>query len=722
MLNPKAKRKESEVFADLKSLCQSAGYLHAIAFYCFRDNVVRCGEEIQKGDFLEQYGTNRLLRIEISTLIGLACTVELDLSLPTPAIMQEYIEKTEILLSELHHSMMPDISDMFKLDDNNELDKDYNPFQKGAFLREPIFYGGESAYHFQYRDLSKLKYINDEDWIINNKGYSLENLFVVVEAIGNLQLKKVNNVLTQLLSKHPNKWTLLTAYTFTVDEIYEEVSSNVSKSIIELIINSFISIESYTFDALDDFNPKNAFPIIKIDEENYLLFQNYSLLEALYESPFFWFLEDKSYRNTAMNNRGDFTEKFSVERLESVFGKNRVFQGVNILEQNKKTILGEIDVLVLFGDRAIVLQAKSKKLTINSRKGNDKAIQSDFKKAVQDAYEQAYSCSELLLSNEHKLIDIDNNEIDTSNIVFKEIYPVCIVSDHYPALFFQARQFLQYKETEIIKAPFVMDVFFLDVFAEMLDSPLYFLSYLNRRTNYSQELMAHHEMNILAYHLNSNLWLDDGMNLIHIGDDFCAELDMAMLTRRDGLDSIETPEGILTKFKGTTVGNYLSDIEQNDNIYTIDFGFFLLSISEDSVKQINEVIDLICNKSVKDRKNHDFTIAFEHGNGEGLTIHCNYDNYATAKARLQDHASKRKYYTKSEKWHGICIDPESKRIKFGLYLNFPWEYSEDMERKTSHMAKPLPTFNPTTRVVPKKIGRNEKCPCGSGKKYKKCCL
>lgn len=28
-----------------------------------------------------------------------------------------------------------------------------------------------------------------------------------------------------------------------------------------------------------------------------------------------------------------------------------------------------------------------------------------------------------------------------------------------------------------------------------------------------------------------------------------------------------------------------------------------------------------------------------------------------------------------------------------------------------------------TRIVPKeeKIGRNEKCPCGSGKKYKKCC-
>ena len=28
----------------------------------------------------------------------------------------------------------------------------------------------------------------------------------------------------------------------------------------------------------------------------------------------------------------------------------------------------------------------------------------------------------------------------------------------------------------------------------------------------------------------------------------------------------------------------------------------------------------------------------------------------------------------------------------------------------------------TTIVKDKKIGRNEPCPCGSGKKYKKCCI
>ncbi len=33
----------------------------------------------------------------------------------------------------------------------------------------------------------------------------------------------------------------------------------------------------------------------------------------------------------------------------------------------------------------------------------------------------------------------------------------------------------------------------------------------------------------------------------------------------------------------------------------------------------------------------------------------------------------------------------------------------------------LPDLNTSTVIKEKKIGRNEPCPCGSGKKYKKCC-
>ncbi|MBE6568415.1 MAG: hypothetical protein E7657_07140, partial [Ruminococcaceae bacterium] len=36
----------------------------------------------------------------------------------------------------------------------------------------------------------------------------------------------------------------------------------------------------------------------------------------------------------------------------------------------------------------------------------------------------------------------------------------------------------------------------------------------------------------------------------------------------------------------------------------------------------------------------------------------------------------------------------------------------------------LPTFSPAKRApakADKKVGRNDPCPCGSGKKYKMCC-
>jgi uncharacterized protein YecA (UPF0149 family) len=33
----------------------------------------------------------------------------------------------------------------------------------------------------------------------------------------------------------------------------------------------------------------------------------------------------------------------------------------------------------------------------------------------------------------------------------------------------------------------------------------------------------------------------------------------------------------------------------------------------------------------------------------------------------------------------------------------------------------LPDLNTSTVIKEKKVGRNELCPCGSGKKYIKCC-
>jgi len=52
-----------------------------------------------------------------------------------------------------------------------------------------------------------------------------------------------------------------------------------------------------------------------------------------------------------------------------------------------------------------------------------------------------------------------------------------------------------------------------------------------------------------------------------------------------------------------------------------------------------------------------------------------------------------------------------------------WTYKIKLEPDNAEDIASLEILlNPLkTRVAEKKVGRNESCPCGSGKKYKKCC-
>jgi len=714
-------RKESEIFSELAELCVSPGYVHAIAHFCFRDNTIKYSDTITSDNILTQYSKDKLVRTEISTLIGLLCKKPLSTELPSPDILQKYIVRTDSLLKEIHESMVPlkELFDPCKIGDQN-----FNPFKKGNVLREAIFYGGESAYQFQYRDLSKIKNKKDNDWLLENKGFSAQQAFDIVTSIQLLQNKKINYNLNQFANQHPNEWNFLESFKFTTEEV--SGSSNINIDVSRQIIESFVApMDMHGFNSLDDFNPKKAYPIIKLQEDTFLLFQNYNLVEALYETPFFWFCADKQYQPSAMQHRGEFTEEFSAERLKLVFGEHRVYMNIDIFD-SKGDQVGEIDVLVVFGNRVILLQAKSKKLTIAARKGNDNCLKEDFKKAVQEAYDQAFSCASFLTDKNYKLIDKKGNELNIKR-EYKEIYPFCVVSDHYPALSFQAMQFLVYQETKYIKVPFVMDVFFLDVITEMLQSPLHFLSYINRRTSYGKKIISSHELTILSYHLKNNLYMDEGQNMMILGGDLCADLDLAMMVRREGLHGSHVPEGILTKYKDTEFDQIIKDINILDHPATIDLGFMLLALSGNAIETINDGISQMIKLKDKDGKPHDFTFLLDDG-ATGLTLHLNDDDVSIAVPRLENHCKRRKYIQKASSWFGICIGQASPRLRFGVNNEYDWVQSNEMDHLVKNLPKPQKVkrgekFNfKTVTSKSKKVGRNDDCPCGSGKKFKKCCL
>ena len=66
-----------------------------------------------------------------------------------------------------------------------------------------------------------------------------------------------------------------------------------------------------------------------------------------------------------------------------------------------------------------------------------------------------------------------------------------------------------------------------------------------------------------------------------------------------------------------------------------------------------------------------------------------------------------------------------KRVKEleSLFEKNGWAYTIELEPDKPEDISDLEILlnPPQTRIAEKKVGRNEPCPCGSGKKYKKCC-
>lgn len=703
-------REESIVIDELSKLCQEVGYIHVISYFSFRDNIISApASGVTSEDISRLHSPDRLIRSEISTLIGFMLKGSKDFSVLDPKVLKIYIERTESLLQELHHSIMLPFHKAFK-EAITKQDKDINPFTQDFGLREPIFYGGDSAYDFQYLDLSVQKYQSDGEWFISKKGFSLKDIEKTIASIVEIQLEKISIFHAMEYDKEPEKLITLNVFTFNAEEVVDK--TKLKKETVENILQAFDSSLYGTnedFNTLDDFNLINAYPLISVEGGHYVLLQHYSLLEAFYETPFYWFLDDKIYRNDAMEHRGLFTEQFSMDKLQSVFGEDNVFTNVDIYQGKKK--VGEIDVLVVFADRVIILQAKSKKLTIASRKGNAKAITDDFKKSVQDSYEQGKSCALYLeKAFDYRFIDGSGSELNIDR-KYKEIYIFCVVSDHYPALAFQVDQFLEYEKSETIKPPFVMDIFFLDVMTEMLSTPLYFLSYASRRVKYFKKIHSQLELVVLSYHLQQNLFIEDELTMMMLDDSISSELDLSMMVRRLGVSGSSVPHGILTKHEGTPIGNLLNDMAMNEDPYSVELGFLLLYISSESSEEINTGLKKAIALSLKDGQHHDFTVGFS-SPATGITIHVNNLDNDIAYKKLFEHCEYRKYREKADQWFGLCINPENRRIRFGIMSNEKWNYSKEIGKKVKDIVV-------STR---KKIGRNEACPCGSGKKYKKCCL
>lgn len=514
------KNKEQDLFYDLKNLCKSDGYIHVIAYLNFVNNVSFYQDELKSDDIQGLYDKSRLIRTEISTLIGLALQGDLDSTFPDNERFKIYISETYRLLEEMHAAILS----------SPDKKEGYGNF----VIRESVFYSAESAYDFQYLELAEVRYSKDNEWIKNNLGFSFSDAVLIAKSVDDLMCSKAEIVVKDIVECGGRG--VLNLFSSSSEEISQ--LSGVSIEEVKLILALFSTSKKCNedFSSISDFNVFNSKPIIELNNRYYFLVP-YALAQSIYESPFFWFGRDRKYSPIAAKNRGDFVEDYAFDKMLKIFGKNNVCKNAFIINKGRETI-GEMDVLVMFSECIVLFQAKSKKLTIEARKGNDNAIKKDFQGAIQDAYDQGFSCATMLLMEDfdenYILTDSDFKKITVPNKI-RKAYLVPIISEHYPALSFQSSNYLKVNATDSIPQPFIMDVFLLDVLTEFLNTPLNFLSYVDRRCEYGSKIFSSHELTTFSYHLKQNLWMEEEHDFYFLDDDICSDLDIAMMARRKGV-------------------------------------------------------------------------------------------------------------------------------------------------------------------------------------------
>ncbi|MCF6168650.1 SEC-C domain-containing protein [Lutibacter sp.] len=394
------------------------------------------------------------------------------------------------LMDSLHLTFMSD----FKFDSNDKTDI-FDKFSKGSLLQETIIYAGTGAYDNQYKKLSTQKYKYDEKWILENKGFSINCIESFYDNLKSKLQTKLND--RKFLKKLKSNEALLDLFCLTKLEITKKNTD--FENLFNCLITDVSDKNNIEFNDLGDFNIFSAQPIIKISKDRYFIPSAFAVSEALYESPFYWMLNDSKYKKIALKNRGDIAEELTANMLETVFEKSNIYQNV-LINKTKNETATDIDVLAIHKERAIIFQIKSKKLTSLSKQGDLESIKDDFKKAVQDTFEQGLKSKSCLLNYEN--FKFKDDELVGKISKIKEYNIVTIVLDDYPGISHQVHILLG-KKSNIL--PVSINIFDLEILLKYLRKPDEFIDYISKRVSFSKYYKADNEMCYLGFNLKKGL-------------------------------------------------------------------------------------------------------------------------------------------------------------------------------------------------------------------------
>jgi hypothetical protein len=686
---------------DLAALSREPGYIYA---YCW---LIRRDLYLDPTEAADVNWRERLSFQELTFLGGLMVKAPLLLDVPDEPTVASQIERTDALFAALHgaygEEMMGRLAE--KLASGQPPSGDaaqaaVDLFGGGVAMAEAIFYSGSGAYDFQYWTFAPARYESDAPWLLEHVGFDIATTARMV----------------RVLRTRPDKFREGSPETFVEtsellldafcipDDALEEFDSGTAAAFLSAFSLEPGSVNA-DLSAPGQYNALLSHPIVRLDDGRRFLPVPFNLAQSLYESPTHWMRADPDYRDTAAAHRGDGTEEIVAGLLGEVFGSENVYRGIEFFDGRR--VIGEIDVLAVLGRKAIVVQCKSKSLTMLARSGDRASLEADFRHAVQDAYDQGISCRRLMLEATGGLhAKIDGGTLSLPPL--DDVWIMCVLSDHYPALTHQTSTYLSVPEGE--PQAIALSLFDLDVMGFYLQDPFEFMYYVRQRVDLATYYRADEELTLLACHLKTKLVRTPGIDAETIDGTVAQLIDANFPVAKGHYEYSPAAERLFPEWKNPDFDQLLADIRDAGDPGFVDAAFLLFDLSRNAADQLTEGIRATRSRTEADGKLHTFVTI---GDGFGIS-------FAAARRDVEDQAlafgEARKYRAKTDQWLALGGKQGSTRlVDFAAYSREPWREDPEQERLARALLKAGTQIRPGG-----KVGRNERCPCGSGRKYKHC--
>ena len=715
-------RSEPEILADLDRLCQATGFIYT---FCLMTAwaMWMSTEDVAQIDW-HQRPNNQELGLLLGLLVKRPFTLD---EFPTEESFQLLSNEASELLDELHRSFaFPPLIDHSKAsgtahDQANRLAAAYDDWMlSGQGLIEPIFYGGEGGYIFQYLEMAAKRYEADESWLQDNVGFGFPAILEISNALERLGLNRLRKV--DLWAPHEQICRdVLSAMSFHPDDL-----PGIERRTLDNFLGKFSLVPgavNQEFDSIGGYNKVHSHPVVELGDGRYWLPLPPNLAQSVYESPFYWMTQDDQYRDAAFKNRGDATEIIARDLLVPVFGRTRVHRGVLVKKGGNRVT--DLDVLTVSGNKALIVQCKSKKLTLMARSGHGQTLQKDFVKAVQDAYDQALKGRQALIQGDCTFTDAEGNRVRLPTRI-DHVYILCVTGDHYPAVIPQARTFLSKGDED--PHPILMSVFDLDVVSHYLQDRFDFLYYIRQRTNHVEHFFADSEMALLGFHLGHKLFPEDDYNGTMIDAGFSQLVDANFLVARGNWPDAPAAQELFHTWKNPQFDALVHDIKRaaarqpTGQTPEEDALFFLFDQAGKGADQLFSMVQRVKRATLRDGERHDARLPMPESR-QGTTIvsfpapmHPLQEQ--TMLQELQGIALAHKHRSRADEWLFLAsfAGSPSQFDAFG-YIKEPWRQDPEMDQ----LVRTALVTGRAVNAHGEKLGRNEKCPCGSGKKFKRCC-